>query len=392
MADGASRDRVLIVDDEPANRDLLRRVLADYDTRTAVDGTDAFAVLERGDLPNLILLDLTMPKVSGFQVCERLKRSERWRDIPVIFVTGNVDADNESEGLALGAVDYITKPFSPSVVQARVKTHLALKAANTILEQQVAARTVQLADALSRAKSGSVETVVRLSRAAEYRDEDTGEHLLRIGYYSAAVGRALGLADEVVESLLRAAPMHDIGKIGIPDSVLLKRGPLDPAEWAIVKQHPLIGAKILAGSESDVIRLGEVVALTHHERWDGSGYPAGLAGLEIPLAGRIVAVVDVFDAVASKRPYKESFPLDRSFEIVRGKSGNAFDASVVDAFFCVEADVREIHATFQDRHASPLVEMAGVGRAPSGVLPASADLLPSEPAMESAHLTECRPT
>jgi putative two-component system response regulator len=255
----------------------------------------------------------------------------------------------------------------------------------------VAARTVQLADALSRAKSGSVETVVRLSRAAEYRDEDTGEHLLRIGYYSAAVGRALGLADEVVENLLRAAPMHDIGKIGIPDSVLLKRGPLDPAEWAIVKQHPLIGAKILAGSESDVIRLGEVVALTHHERWDGSGYPAGLAGLEIPLAGRIVAVVDVFDAVASKRPYKESFSLDRSFEIVRGKSGNAFDASVVDAFFTVEAEIREIHATFQDRHASPLVEMAGVGRAPSDVLPASADLLPPQPAMEPAYLTECRP-
>jgi putative two-component system response regulator len=237
-----------------------------------------------------------------------------------------------------------------------VKTQLSLAAArralaeqNAHLEEAVARRTAELRDAMERVRAGSLETIVRLSKAAEYKDDDTGQHVLRMSHYSAAVARRLGREGVAVERLLHAAPMHDIGKIGIPDRILLKPGKLDPAEWDIMKRHAEMGAGILTGSQADIIRLAEVVAFSHHEKWDGSGYPRGLAGEGIPIEGRIVAIGDVFDALTTRRPYKPAFPNEKSFAILREGRGRHFDPQVVDAFFAVQAEILAIKERFQDR-------------------------------------------
>ena len=205
----------------------------------------------------------------------------------------------------------------------------------------------------------SLDTIYRLSRAAEYRDEHTGAHILRMSKYSAIIARTMGLAERVVESILYAAPMHDIGKIGIPDRILLKPATLDADEWAIMKQHTVIGGKILEASDAGVIRLGEIIALTHHEKWDGTGYPKGLRGNKIPLVGRIVAIVDVFDALISKRPYKEAFSLEQSLGIIKESSGTRFDPNVVDAFFAAEDKLLAIKEKYKDAGNSLLLKVIG---------------------------------
>jgi putative two-component system response regulator len=246
---------LLIVDDTPSNLDVLGDLLSEYRRSFALDGEKALARLATRALPDLILLDVMMPGLDGFEVCRRLKADPRLRDIPVIFITALGDERAETRGFDEGAVDYITKPFRPAVVKARVQTHLALRRArqeladqNLILERRVGERTAQLAEALGRVQEASLETIVRLSRAAEYKDEDTGAHVLRMSHYAAAVGRRLGLEAGAVDDLLHAAPMHDIGKIGIPDRIPLKPGKLDAGEWTVMKQHATIGARILARS------------------------------------------------------------------------------------------------------------------------------------------------
>jgi putative two-component system response regulator len=226
------------------------------------------------------------------------------------------------------------------------------------LEDEVARQTLQLRMALEKVKKGSLDTIYRLSRAAEYKDEDTGAHIQRMSHYSAAIARKMGLNEKTVEAILYAAPMHDIGKIGILDKILLKPGKLDDSEWAIMRQHTVIGAKILEGSDAPIIRLAEVIALTHHEKWDGGGYPKGLREKGIPLVGRIVAIADVFDALTSRRPYKEPFPLEKAYGIIRDSRGSHFDPRVVDAFFASEAEILSIQATYQDHGKSAFVQMA----------------------------------
>ncbi len=361
------RPRILLVDDTPQNLDILVELLAGHGRLSvALNGDKALELARTPPGPDLVLLDVMMPGLDGYEVCRRLKADPATREIPVIFVTALGEATDEMKGFELGAVDYVHKPFNPILVRARVEAQLELKAArdqlrdhNAILEERVAAATADLRSALERLEDSSLETLLRLSRAAEFKDDDTGAHVLRMSRYSAAIARTLGLDDAWVALLLHAAPMHDIGKIGIPDRILLKPGRLDAAEWEIMRTHCRMGAEILAGSDSEVIRLGEEIALTHHEKWNGQGYPHGLVGDSIPLSGRIVAVADVFDALTSRRPYKEPFSVEKSLRIMREGSGSHFDPEVLEGFLSILDEVLEIKQGHQDGGVSWLRQVAG---------------------------------
>lgn len=355
------KQSVLIVDDIPENIDVLNEILRhDYRIQIAINGEIALKIANSNNHPDLILLDIIMPGMDGYEVCRRLKESDATHKIPVIFVTSKMDIEDESRGFTVGAVDYITKPVSASIVRARVSTHLALYDQNRVLEEKVRKRTEQLKQAFEEIKGASLETILRLSRAAEYRDEDTGAHILRMSRYSAAVARKMNMDDTIIESILYAAPMHDVGKIGTPDRILLKPGKLDQKEWVIMKQHTANGSKILEGSDKSFIQLGGIIAYNHHEKWDGSGYPNGLAGNEIPISGRIVAIGDVFDALTSKRPYKAPFTLKKSYKIIRDGRGSHFDPEVVDAFFACGDEISAIKSKYQDDGESKLFQLAGV--------------------------------
>lgn len=353
----AAANRIFIVDDTSENLAILGELLLEYRRNFALSGAEALAQLRSQPPPDLILLDVVMPGMDGFEVCRALKADSKLCSVPVIFITAIHDSEAETRGFELGAVDYITKPFYPAVVKARVKTHLELKAAketlaqqNQVLEEQVSARTAQLEEALKRVKEGSLETILRLSRAAEFKDECTGEHIVRMSHYSAAVARRMGLTESEIERLLWAAPMHDIGKIGIPDRIILKPGKLDPDEFKLMQQHTQIGARILSGSDSNIIKLAEEVALTHHERWDGSGYPNSLKGRDIPPSGRIAAIADVFDALTSERPYKRAFSLEEALQLIAEERGRHFDPDVSDAFLAVTDIIVKIKYSFEDEH------------------------------------------
>ena len=361
---------ILIVDDTTLNLDVLSSLLAAYRPRVAGDGATALRLAQE-DPPDLILLDVMMPDLDGFEVCRRLQADPRTCEIPVIFITALGDRKKETVGFEVGGVDYITKPFNPMVVRARVQTHLELKAVrdalrddNLRLESRVEARTAELQAALNRLRDSAIDTVLRLGLAAEYKDDDTGRHVLRMSHYAVSVARQLGWSAKDLDRLFHAALMHDIGKLALPDSILQKAGPLTAGEWAIVKRHPLVGARILSGSDSDIIQLAEIVALTHHEKWDGSGYPRGLRGEDIPLVGRIVAICDVFDALTVRRPYKPAFPLEKAYSILRKSSGSHFDPAVVQAFFAAEADILLTHYRYgddsPDRPLTPAIIAASI--------------------------------
>ncbi len=275
------------------------------------------------------------------------------------MATATTDTNTAIQCMKEGAYDYITKPFNLDEValsadRALEKRRLELenRAYQQHLEEMVSERTKELKRAIEKTKLASLDTIHRLARAAEYKDEDTGAHIQRMSQYSAAITRKMGLGDREVENMLYAAPMHDVGKIGIPDYILLKPGKLDLGEWEIMKKHSVIGAEILRGSDAEFIQLAETIALTHHEKWDGSGYPKGLRGSDIPLAGRIVAIADVFDALTSARPYKEPFSIKKSLDIVREGRGNHFDPDVVDAFFAIKDDILSIKEKHKDEQES----------------------------------------
>jgi len=357
VANSLSKQTILVVDDTPENIDILGGILGrDYKIKFAINGEKALKIARAKNPPDLILLDIMMPGIDGYEVCRQLKQHDGTNKIPVIFVTAMNEVKDEEKGFKIGGVDYITKPISAPIVRERVKTHLALYDQNRVLEQKVLERTAELKDAFETIKNTSLDTIFRLSRAAEYKDEDTGSHILRMSNYAAAVARKMELNEEMVEGILYAAPMHDIGKIGIPDHILLKPGKLDPDEWEIMKQHTANGGRILEGSGAEFIKLGRVIALTHHEKWDGSGYPKGLKGTQIPLAGRIAAISDVFDALTSKRPYKEAFSLKKSCDIIREGRGSCFDPDVADAFFKAEDEIFEIKERYKDERESLLLQ------------------------------------
>jgi putative two-component system response regulator len=301
--------------------------------------------------PDVILLDVMMSGMDGFETARRLKADPATSSVPVVMVTTLHDAPDRIKALEAGADDFLAKPVDKTELRTRVKTLAQVKAHHdhmrryqAELEREVEAKTADLRRAAEKVRAASIETIYRLTAAAEYKDEDTGSHIVRMSRYAAAVARRMGLSSGMVEDLQAAAPMHDIGKIGIPDRILLKPGKHDPDEWEIMKRHTTIGAEILAGSDAEVIRLGETIALTHHEKWDGSGYPAGLKGTAIPVAGRIVTVADVFDALSSRRPYRPQpfFPSERVFAMVREGRGTHFDPDVVDAILSIQPEIRGI--------------------------------------------------
>jgi putative two-component system response regulator len=333
---------ILAVDDEEANVLLLRRVLerAGYTSVTTTTDPTRVATMFLKTHPRLVLLDLHMPQMDGFELMERLAplTSER-RDIPFLILTADVTNEAKRRALSLGARDFLTKPLDHIELLLRVGNVLHVQQLqdrlfeqNANLEELVAARTLDL----ERAR---LEILERLALAAEYRDDETQEHAWRIGRTCFLLGVGLGLPQDEVELIRRAAPLHDIGKIGIPDTILLKPGKLDDEEFEQIKTHATIGAEILSGSASSLLRMAENIALTHHERWDGNGYPNGLAGEEIPLPGRIVAVADVFDALTHERPYKQAWEIKEAAAEIFHQGGRHFDPSVVDAF------VRLDHAT-----------------------------------------------
>ena len=333
---------VLVVDDTPGNIDILREILAPaYRVKVAANGARALEIAAQEDPPDLILLDIMMPGMDGYEVIRRLKANPATRSIPVLFITAKEAPEDEQKGFDLGCVDYITKPISAPSVRVRVRTHLALHDQNRELEAKVRERTREL-------QASRLEIIQRLGRAAEYRDNETGMHVIRMSHAGWITALELGLPAGEAELLLQASPMHDIGKIGIPDRVLLKPGKLDAEEWAIMRRHPEIGHGIIGSHPSALLQMAATVALSHHEKWDGTGYPNRLAGEAIPLVGRIVAVADVFDALTSVRPYKPAWPVEQAVAELKAQSGQHFEPRMVDAFLARLPDIQAATAAFRD--------------------------------------------
>lgn len=320
------RPTILIVDNCVKNINGLNGILQDrYETRTAFSGAQAIKIATETDPPDLILLAIRMPGMDGYEVCRKLKGHFASRRIPVLFLTTRDESDDEALGFAAGVADFIGKPWSPSVVLARIETHLMLYDQSRMLENRVRERTAELYES-------RLQLVRRLCRAAEYKDNETGTHVMRMSHYCKLIGSAAGLSEAEADMLLNVAPMHDIGKIGIPDRILQKPGKLDESDWRIMRRHPEIGAEIIGEHSSELLSMARLVALTHHERWDGQGYPNGLKGEEIPLVGRIVAVADVFDALTSERPYKKPWSIPETMKFIKEKSGEIFDPKLVESF------------------------------------------------------------
>lgn len=346
MADTKKAATILVVDDIADNIDVLSGILrSQYKIKAALNGATALKIINAAQKPDLILLDVMMPQLSGYEVCQQLKQNPETAHIPVIFVTAKAEITDEQKGFELGAVDYIAKPVSPSIVLARVKAQLALYDQARHLEELVQERTQELNDT-------RVEIIRRLGRAAEFKDNETGMHVIRMSWFSRFLAEQLGKDDAWCELLYNAAPMHDIGKIGIPDRVLLKPGKLDDEEWDIMKKHAEYGAEIIGEHPSPLLQLAKEVAITHHEKWDGSGYPNGLSGEDIPLSARIIAIADVFDALTSERPYKKAWPEEKAITLLQSEAGSHFDPQLVPLFIECLPRVREIQAKYQDISSS----------------------------------------
>lgn len=346
---------VLVVDDAPENIDILSEVLHPYyHIRVANNGEKALKIIYSDAPPDLILLDIMMPDLSGLELCRRIKINPDRRNIPVIFVTAMSSAEDETIGLETGAVDYITKPISPGIVLARVRTHLALYDQTRELERMVLQRTAEL-------HSTREEVIRRLSCAAEYRDYETGNHVLRVAHYARLIAQAHGLGPQAVATIFSTAPMHDVGKIGIRDDILLKPASLDMTEWMEMRNHPLMGARIIGDHDNELLDTARSIALTHHERWNGSGYPAGLKGEDIPIEGRIVAIADVFDALISVRPYKPAFSIQESLRIMDQADGIQFDPALMASFRKCLPQILEVVTQYADENTPPLDGLAMTG-------------------------------
>ena len=333
-----SRAKILVVDDEPSNLNLMRQILKnDYDLSFAKSGADALANLQK-QVPDLILLDVMMPGMNGLEVCQKIKTDPRYSTIPVLFCTAMTEEGDEVRGFKLGASDYLTKPVRPAVVLARVRTHLALADQDRATREEVRIAHKDLLE--SRLKA-----LLMLGKAAEFKDDETGLHVVRMSHYSRLLAAASGWNEDACDVLMNAAPMHDIGKISTPDSILKKPGPLDPEEMDVMRRHCESGAQIIGEAQSDtpLFNMARDIALSHHEKWDGTGYPNRLVGEAIPMAARIVAIADVFDALTSKRPYKSAWPLDKTFGFLEANAGTHFDPDLIGIFINQKSEITDIH-------------------------------------------------
>jgi putative two-component system response regulator len=332
---------ILIASSEPETFAVLEETLSDlYKIQLA---RTADEVLQQAQSPahqDLILLDNSLAGTNGHEICYELKSDPRTSTTPVILLLNQRDHKLEARALEIGAVDYLTYPFNSLIVIARVRTHLALQDQTRTLEQMVRERTAEL-------QASRLQIIRRLSRAVEFRDTETGLHIVRMSQYSHLLARAAGMRPEQADLLLNAAPMHDIGKIGIPEGILLKRGQLTQKEWSTMQAHTTIGARIIE-NHSRLLETARLVALTHHERWDGSGYPLGLQEGEIPFEGRIVAIADVFDALTSDRPYKEAWTLESALSLIESEQGRHFDPTLARIFLELVPEIEEIREKYQE--------------------------------------------
>jgi putative two-component system response regulator len=353
---------ILIVDDDLRNREMMQALLESqgYVVETANDGLEALAKLKLGI--DLVLLDIMMPGMDGFEVTRRIRQDQVHGLVPVMMVTSLYEKEDRLRAVKAGANDYISKPIDLVELKVRAASLLRMKEAQDtireereMLEEMVEKRTADLRRALSetveaqrKTHQAHLDTIQRLALAAEYKDQGTAMHLHRMQRYCKLLSQGIRLPPGEIEMIFHAAPMHDVGKIGVPDGILLKPGKLTPQEWRRMKEHSTIGGRILGGSVSEVMKAGEIIALSHHERWDGSGYPRGLSVEAIPLSGRICAVADVFDALTSKRPYKKAFSNQEAVDIMRKERERHFDPTLLDVFLDHMAKVEGIQKSCGD--------------------------------------------
>ena len=349
-------NRVAIIDDSDINLTLLKALV------NKLGGCEPVMFQESpkglawciGNLPDLVIVDYMMPELDGLQFIARFRAAPGCEEIPVLMITANDDKDVRYEALQIGATDFLTKPVDRLEFSARVRNMLALSTSRRHLADRAAWLAEEVKKATAAIHSREQELLFRMSRAAEFRDPETGAHIQRMAHYSHLIASSLGLSPEDQALILQAAPMHDVGKIGIPDYILLKPGKLTPEEFEVMKGHARLGFELLSGSESVVLQAAASIAIAHHEKYDGSGYPYGVAGDAIPLFGRIVAVADVFDALTSERPYKKAWDFDRAVSFLREGAGQHFDAACVNAFLARLDDVVAVHARFQDEEVPSL--------------------------------------
>jgi len=347
----SARNMVMVVDDQSTGRAIMEQVVRTLDERVMVEGfarpVDAVVWATR-NIADLVLVDYLMPDMDGIEFVKRLRSLPGYEHVPIVMVTVHDDRKVRYAALDAGITDFLTKPVDARECLARCRNLLTLRRQQLALEDRRRLLEHMVADATREVREREKETLLRLARAGEFRDEETGYHLIRMSRYSRLIASAIGLEPDEAETIELAAPLHDIGKIGIPDQILLKAGKLDDGEWQVMRRHPLIGHEILKGSASKYVRMGALIALGHHEKYDGSGYPNGLVGDHIPLCARIVAVADVFDALTSVRPYKAAWSGEQAFEYLVAQRGKHFDPRLVEAFAGAKREVAGIQSEWRD--------------------------------------------
>jgi putative two-component system response regulator len=363
LLDRGKRPTVLVVDDTPTNLSLMVGLLKDdYRVQAANSGDRALQIAKGAAKPDLILLDIMMPGLSGYDVCEQLKADPATRDIPIIFLTAMAGTEDERKGLAMGAVDFITKPVNPPVVMARVATHLHVKASSDFLKDKNAYLETEVAKRTRELSAIQDVTILAMASLAETRDNDTGNHIRRTQHYILELARHLqhhprfaqALSENTTQMLFKSAPLHDIGKVGIPDRILLKPGRFTPEEFEIMKTHTTLGRDAIVSAESQLgmdvefLRCAKEIAYGHQEKWDGSGYPLGLSGEAIPLSARLMAVADVYDALISRRVYKEAMPHEQAMAIIAQGRGTHFDPDICDAALALSDAFHAIAMRYAD--------------------------------------------
>jgi len=380
---------ILAVDDATDLLALMARALgADYEVITASDAGTAIEKAFAEPRPDLILLDIEMPDVSGFEVCQALKAEAQTASIPIIFLTGKAEAQAQVEGFQLGAVDYVTKPINTGVLKARVRLHLALTNRRIELEQLVNERTAQL-------ERTRADLIKRLSRAMEMHESAAvGNRVLRVGQYAKLLSQAAGQKPQICEMMMIAAPLFDVGKLGVPAEILRKKEKLSAPDWERVKRHPALGAEIIGEHDDPLLKLARQIALTHHELWDGSGYPQGLKGEAIPWPGRVIAVVDAFESMTTTQFYREPMSVeDASFEIEKG-ANTKYDPKVVEAFKKALPTMKKVRETYSDALGDMInLDFAPAGKAPAPAKPAAAPAAPApKPKVSAADLAKAAAT